>query len=75
MTAGNGDYWNGCLRPYVTTYLSNCTFEEGFVLKLDKLAAGETITLKNCMVGNQVVNAGNIQTLLGVAYNDATIKF
>ena len=67
--------WNGSIRPYVTTTLSNCTFDEGFVLMLDKLATDATITLKSCMVGNQEVTKDNIQALLGVAYDAAKIKF
>ena len=67
--------WDGCIRPYVTTTLSNCTFDEGFRLLLDKLATGATITLKNCMVGNQEVTMTNIEALLGVAYDSTKIKF
>ena len=67
--------WNGCIRPYDTTTLSNCTFDSGFQLMLDKLPAGKTITLKNCMVGNEEVNQGNIQRLLNVAYDANKIKF
>ena len=67
--------WDGCIRQYVTTTLSNCTFDIGFRLWLDKLASGTTITLKNCMVGNQVVTMANIEALLGVTYDATKIKF
>lgn len=74
-TIASNPGWNGCIRPYDTTTLNNCTFDAGFILMLDKLAAGETITLKNCKVGNVVVTKDNIESLLGVAYNDQIIKF
>ncbi|MBO5741277.1 MAG: hypothetical protein J6R54_04785, partial [Bacteroidaceae bacterium] len=80
---GKGTYYqsttnpefDGGIRPYVSTTFTNCTFEAGFHLMLDELATGETITLKNCMVGDQVINAENIMTLLNVVPDATKITF
>lgn len=63
--------WNGCLRPYVTTVLNSCTFEEGFHLMTDKLNG--TITLNKCTVNGEVIDKTNIESLLNVTYDDTKI--
>ncbi|MBQ8502395.1 MAG: hypothetical protein IJ494_08930, partial [Bacteroides sp.] len=58
--------WNGCLKPYVTTVLTDCTFDNGFYLDFSALTEGATVTLKNCKVGSTVITADNIKTLLNI---------
>lgn len=59
--------WNGCIKPYVNTTLTDCSFENGFYIDFSELAAGEKLTLKNCKVGNTVLTATNIWSLLNYA--------
>lgn len=66
--------WNGCIKPYVTTTLTGCTFDEGFVLDLSALASDGTVTFKNCKVGTKTIDSSNYHTLLGCATDDR-IKF
>lgn len=56
--------WNGNLKPYVKTTLTECTFDEGFYIDFSELAAGEILTLKNCKVGDTVITTTNIWSLL-----------
>ena len=47
------------LRPYVSTVLDGCEFEQGYYLDLSALAADGKLTLKNCTCGTAVVTAEN----------------
>lgn len=48
------------LRPYGTTVCENCNFAEGFVIDLAYLAAGKTITFKNCKVNGVALTASHL---------------
>lgn len=50
-------------RPHGTTTLTDCSFEEGFVLLLDKLADGKTVTIKNCTYNGAAITLANIADL------------
>lgn len=49
-------------RPYGTTVLTNCSFEEGFNVDLSRLDAGKTVTFNNCTYGGAPLTAENIIT-------------
>lgn len=56
---------NGNFKPYATTELVNCNFDEKF--GLDLTAIGDnTLTLKDCYVGSTKITAYNYKTLLTV---------
>ena len=59
----NGSY--AYLRPYSPTTLTNCTFSNGYELDASCTSG---IVLKNCKVGETLITADNITSLLG---NDA----
>ena len=73
-TFGIGNYyndsntpeWDGCFKPYVTTTLKNCTFENGFLFNLSALQSGATITLDNCYCGATKVTKENISNYLKI---------
>ncbi len=58
------------LRPYSDTVLTDCVFEAGF--PLDTRFA--EVTLINCKVGETVITAENITTLLGDAAANAKVQ-
>lgn len=62
---------NGWLRPYNSTILTNCTFEEGYTIDLGQLVAGGTVKFVNCTYGTTVITADNIATLGFVENYDA----
>lgn len=62
---------NGWFRPYNSTILTNCTFEEGYTIDLGKLVAGGTVKFVNCTYGTTVITADNIATLGFVENYDA----
>ena len=47
-------------RPYGTTTLTNCTFEEGFVIDLKYVGANEKVTFVNCKYAGQPLTAANL---------------
>ena len=55
----NGSY--KYMRPYAPTVLEGCTFCAGYALD----ATRTTVTLKNCYVGDTLITAENITSLLG----------
>ena len=55
------DYY---LRPYCNTDLTSCTFAEGFELNVLPSISGITITLTDCFVGDTLVTADNVVSLL-----------
>lgn len=59
-------------RPHGTTTLTDCSFEEGFVLLLDKLADGKTVTIKNCTYNGTPITSANIADL-AEGYEDGDI--
>ena len=67
--------WFACLKPYCATTLTNCTFDEGFVLDLSALAANAKVKFDNCKVGDVVIAEDNIEALLGIAYDATKIEF
>ena len=56
-----GTYYNNIygrvLKPYVNTTMTNCSFVEHMNLDLSSLTAGHKITMVNCTVNGQDVNA------------------
>jgi hypothetical protein len=62
---------NGWLRPYNSTILTNCTFEEGYTIDLGSLVAGGTVKFVNCTYGTTVITAANIESLGFVKNYDA----
>ena len=65
----NGSY--AYLRPYSPTTLTNCTFSNGY--KLDA-SCTSGIVLKNCKVGETLITADNLTTLLGEDAAGVTIQ-
>lgn len=61
-------------RPHGTTTLTDCSFEEGFVLLLDKLADDKTVTIKNCTYNGTPITSANIADL-AEGYEDGDIYF
>lgn len=59
-------------RPHGNTTLTDCSFEEGFVLLLDKLADGKTVTIKNCTYNGTPITSANIADL-AEGYEDGDI--
>lgn len=55
----------GRFRPYGTTTLTNCSFDNGYVIDLSRLAAGETVTFVNCTYNGVALAAANITTVDG----------
>ena len=47
-------------RPYGTTVLTNCSFEEGFVIDLKYVGANEKVTFVNCKYAGQPLTAANL---------------
>ena len=47
-------------RPYGTTVLTNCSFEEGFVIDLKYVGANEKVTFVNCKYADQPLTAANL---------------
>ena len=47
------------LRPYVSTLLDCCNFEQGYYLDLSALGADCNVTFKNCVCGETVITADN----------------
>lgn len=58
------------LRPYAPTVLKDCTFCVGYTLD----ATRTTVTLENCYVGDTLITAENITSLLGDSAASATIN-
>lgn len=58
-------------RPYGTTKMINCTFEEGFTIDLGSLADGKSITFTGCKVGTAALAA---EHLTGATGKDVTIN-
>ena len=67
--------WFASFKPYCATTLTDCTFEEGFVLDLSKLATGAKVKFVGCKVGEVEVTAANVEELLGVAYDAEKMEF
>ena len=55
----------GRFRPYGTTTLTNCSFDNGYVIDLSRLAAGEKVTFVNCTYNGIALAAANITTVDG----------
>ena len=62
VTFKQGTYYNNIygrvLKPYANTILTDCKFMEHMNLDLSALVTGNTVTIKNCTVNGQEVNAG-----------------
>ncbi|MBE6226298.1 MAG: fimbrillin family protein [Bacteroidales bacterium] len=55
----------GRFRPYGTTVLTNCSFVDGYVIDLSRLAAGEKVTFVNCTYNGAALTATNVTTVDG----------
>lgn len=64
----NGTY--KYMRPYAPTVLKGCTFCVGFGLD----ATRTTVTLENCYVGDTLITAENITSLLGSGAANAVVS-
>lgn len=64
----NGSY--KYMRPYAPTVLKGCTFCAGYVLD----ATRTTVTLENCYVGDTLITAENITSLLGGSAANAVVS-
>jgi hypothetical protein len=64
----NGSY--KYMRPYAPTVLEGCTFCAGYALD----ATRTTVTLKNCYVGDTLITAENITSLLGSGAANAVVS-
>lgn len=62
------------MRPYSSTTLTDCTFSVGFEFDTRSLEAGGTITMTDCYVGDTLVTADNLTTLLGEFASGVTIQ-
>ena len=58
------------MRPYAPTVLKGCTFCAGYALD----ATRTTVTLKNCYVGDTLITAENITSLLGSGAKNAVVS-
>ncbi|MDD6778920.1 MAG: hypothetical protein PUD91_07835 [Bacteroidales bacterium] len=67
---GSNGYY-AYLRPYSPTTLTNCTFSVGY--ELDARCT-DGIVLKNCKVGETLITADNITSLLGSDAASVTIQ-
>lgn len=61
VTFEQGTYYNNIygrvIKPYVSTTFTDCSFIEHMNLDLSALGQGQKITMKNCTVNGQAVNA------------------
>ena len=57
-------------RPYGETVLTNCSFVDGFIIDLSRLAAGKKVTFVNCTYNGAALTDANVLTVDG-AYNMA----
>ena len=55
----------GRFRPYGTTTLTNCSFDNGYVIDLSHLAAGEKVTFVNCTYNGVALAEANITKVDG----------
>ena len=55
---------NGLFRPYNNAVLTNCAFEDGFVICFKELTDGESIKFVNCTYNGVVITAENFATLV-----------
>lgn len=62
-----GKYAN--FKPYTSTTLTNCSFEDGFQIDLSALTG--VITLKNCTYNGTVLTAANIESVAKIDSYDA----
>lgn len=62
----NNPYWDGNFKPYVTTTMEDCTFENGFMIDVTALPSSSTITLKNCYSGATKLTKDNIASYLKI---------
>ncbi len=58
------NYPCGHFRPYGPTVLTNCTFEEGFKIDLGSVKTGATVKFDKCKIGDTVITAENIESLV-----------
>lgn len=67
-TFGQGTYYTNVygrlVKPYVNAVFENCEFESLFYVDLSSLAAGQTVTLRNCTVNGVKLTAENWTTLV-----------
>ena len=61
FTTCDFDYY---LRPYCNTTLTSCTFADTFELNVLDSISGITITLTDCFVGDTLITADNVVSLL-----------
>ena len=61
---GDDSMFNGGIRPYQSAVFEDCTFDQGFYISWEEIDATESLTFKNCKVGETVLDATNIATLL-----------
>ncbi len=66
----NIDQYLHCLKPYTSTTLTNCEFENGYYIDLSQISNDESITLINCTVDGTVLTADNIGQYIKFEYAD-----
>ncbi len=59
-----GKYAN--FKPHTSTTLTNCSFEDGFMIDFSEIQAGEVITFKNCTYNGVKLTAANFGTAVKV---------
>ena len=67
-----GDYAN--FKPYTSTTLENCSFEDGFMIDFTEITDGEKLTFKNCTYNGVTLTAENFTTAVKVIDGDCTGK-
>ncbi len=65
---GEGNGYAFC-RPYAPTTFKNCVFEEGY--QIDAIAK---VTLENCYIGETLITAENLATLVTSNTSNASVK-
>ncbi len=59
-----GKYAN--FKPHTSTTLTNCSFEDGFMIDFEEIQDGEVITFKNCTYNGVKLTAANFGTAVKV---------
>ena len=54
--------WNGCLKPFVSTIVEDCSFESGFHFNFSEISNDESVVFTNCKCGETIITKDNFTT-------------
>ena len=63
---GYGIDYDRLLRPYISTTLTKCNFEQGYYLDLSNLSANCMVTVKDCVCDGTAITADNYSTYITI---------